>query len=287
MHFTPRPRWLRIVSMATLVLPVLRSPMMSSRWPRPIGIMASMALMPVWRGSCTGLRPVMPGAWTSRRRGSAPAISPRPSRGSPRGLTTRPSRASPTGTERMLPVALTAWPSSMWPTSPSTTAPIESSSRFSARPSVPPSNSRSSLTAAPGSPLTRAMPSPTSSMRPTWAISVTGSYPSRLRRSALVMSLGSKSPNSGSATATDPLSQLVQTGANAPVDHGVAHPGHDAPQHLGVDHDLHVDGPAGGPPEGLGQAAALVLVQRDGRAHLGGDPLARLGRPAHESAGDG
>ena len=35
-----------IVSMATVVLPVLRSPMISSRWPRPIGVMASMALMP-------------------------------------------------------------------------------------------------------------------------------------------------------------------------------------------------------------------------------------------------
>src|SRR5215213_1343206 len=287
MHFTSSPRWLRMVSTATLVLPVLRSPMMSSRWPRPIGIMASMALMPVWSGSWTGLRPVMPGAWTSRRRGSAPTISPRPSRGSPRGLTTRPSRASPTGTERMLPVALTAWPSSMWPTSPSTTAPIESSSRLRARPRVPPSNSSSSLTAAPGSPLTRAMPSPTSSMRPTWAISVTGSYPSRLRRSAAVMSFGSKSPNRGSATATDPLSQLVQTGAHAPVDHRVAHLGHDAPEHVRVDHDLDLDGLARGPAQGLGQAAALVLVERHRRAHLGHDPFAGGGRPAHESAGDG
>ena len=33
------------------VLPVWRSPMMSSRWPRPIGIMESMALMPVCSGS--------------------------------------------------------------------------------------------------------------------------------------------------------------------------------------------------------------------------------------------
>ena len=40
-----------IVSMAMAVLPVWRSPMISSRWPRPIGIMASMALMPV----CTGV----------------------------------------------------------------------------------------------------------------------------------------------------------------------------------------------------------------------------------------
>ena len=54
--------------MQTVVLPVLRSPMISSRWPRPMGVMASMALMPVWSGSCTGLRPVMPGAWISMRR---------------------------------------------------------------------------------------------------------------------------------------------------------------------------------------------------------------------------
>src|SRR4030065_692866 len=53
MHFTPRPRWLMIASTATVVLPVLRSPMISSRWPRPIGVMASIALMPV----CSGSRP--------------------------------------------------------------------------------------------------------------------------------------------------------------------------------------------------------------------------------------
>jgi hypothetical protein len=48
---TPWPFWLMIVSIAMAVLPVPRSPMMSSRWPRPIGIMASMALMPVCIGS--------------------------------------------------------------------------------------------------------------------------------------------------------------------------------------------------------------------------------------------
>src|SRR4029453_8253118 len=53
MHFTPRPRWLMIVSMAIVVLPVLRSPMISSRWPRPIGVIESMALMPVCSGSRT------------------------------------------------------------------------------------------------------------------------------------------------------------------------------------------------------------------------------------------
>src|SRR5436189_15345 len=47
MHFTPWPRWFRIVSTATVVFPVLRSPMISSRWPRPIGVIASIALIPV------------------------------------------------------------------------------------------------------------------------------------------------------------------------------------------------------------------------------------------------
>ena len=45
-----------IVSMPMAVLPVLRSPMISSRWPRPIGVIASMALMPVCSGSLTGCR---------------------------------------------------------------------------------------------------------------------------------------------------------------------------------------------------------------------------------------
>ena len=44
--------------------------MMSSRWPRPIGISASIALRPVAIGSCTDLRGMMPGALTSTRRRS-------------------------------------------------------------------------------------------------------------------------------------------------------------------------------------------------------------------------
>src|SRR5215210_6744319 len=48
--------WLMIVSIAIVVLPVARSPMISWRWPRPIGVSASMALMPVASGSCTDLR---------------------------------------------------------------------------------------------------------------------------------------------------------------------------------------------------------------------------------------
>ena len=51
MQMTSLPFWLMIVSSAMAVLPVWRSPMISSRWPRPIGIIASMALRPVCSGS--------------------------------------------------------------------------------------------------------------------------------------------------------------------------------------------------------------------------------------------
>ena len=56
------PFWLMIVSIATAVLPVCRSPMMSSRWPRPIGTIESMALRPVCTGCDTDLRQITPGA---------------------------------------------------------------------------------------------------------------------------------------------------------------------------------------------------------------------------------
>src|SRR3546814_4260363 len=46
---TSLPRWLMMVSTATAVFPVWRSPMISSRWPRPIGTMESMAFIPVCR----------------------------------------------------------------------------------------------------------------------------------------------------------------------------------------------------------------------------------------------
>ena len=46
-----------IVSRQMVVLPVERSPMISSRCPRPIGIIASIAMMPVCTGWLTGLAP--------------------------------------------------------------------------------------------------------------------------------------------------------------------------------------------------------------------------------------
>ena len=98
--------------MAIAVLPVLRSPMISSRWPRPIGVMASIALMPVCIGSSTGCRSAMPGAVDSTSRGlCSVTIGPLLSIGSPSGLTTRPIIASPTGTRSSSPVAVTVSPS--------------------------------------------------------------------------------------------------------------------------------------------------------------------------------
>ena len=47
--------------------PVWRSPMMSSRCPRPIGTRLSTALMPVCIGSFTEMRGIMPGAFTPTR----------------------------------------------------------------------------------------------------------------------------------------------------------------------------------------------------------------------------
>ena len=65
-----------IVSMAMAVLPVCRSPMISCRWPRPIAVIASMALMPVCSGSFTGWRSTTDGACVSSGRSSVSSIGP-------------------------------------------------------------------------------------------------------------------------------------------------------------------------------------------------------------------
>ncbi len=86
-----------IVSIAIAVLPVWRSPMISSRWPRPIGIIESIAFRPVCIGSLTPWRSTTPGALNSAGRTSVELIGPLPSSGLPSGSTIRPSSPSPTG----------------------------------------------------------------------------------------------------------------------------------------------------------------------------------------------
>ena len=61
------------------------------------------------------------------------------------------------------------------------TTPISRTSRFSARPSRPPSNSSSSLVMAECRPSTRAMPSPVSVTRPTSSRAASGAYAATLR----------------------------------------------------------------------------------------------------------
>src|SRR5918994_1935043 len=204
MHFTPRPRWLMIVSTAMVVLPVLRSPMISSRWP------------------------------------------------------------SPTGTDRMRPVALTVWPSLTPEASPSTTQPIESSSRLRARPTAPLSNSSSSLTAASGSPATVAMPSPTSVMRPTCAVETSGLKSSRFLRSAAAMSAVLMVSSAIGLVlvllSSECVLQLVEPAADRSVDHGVADLGDDAAEHRRVDDDLLAAG-CGDARIGEGLAQLVVALQ--------------------------
>ena len=57
--------------------------MISWRWPRPIAVMASIALMPVCIGSVTGWRAMTFGAWISSSRRSVDSMSPLPSSGRP------------------------------------------------------------------------------------------------------------------------------------------------------------------------------------------------------------
>jgi len=152
MQTRPLPFWLMIVSIAIAVLPVWRSPMISSRWPRPIGISASIALIPVWTGVSTDWRTMTPGAIRSTGRVLVAAIGPLSSSGRPSGSTTRPRSARPTGTSTTRPVVLTMSPSLIAVELPRMTAPTVSSSRLRAMPITPPGNSRSSDASAPSRP---------------------------------------------------------------------------------------------------------------------------------------
>src|SRR5512135_1640913 len=155
-----------LVSTATAVLPVWRSPMISSRWPRPIGTIESIVFRPVCTGWATFLRQITPGATFSMTSDSLALTGPLPSIGWPSELTTRPISSGPTGTSRMRPVHLTVSPSVMCSYSPRITAPTESRSRFSARPKVSPGNSSISPCIAFDSPWMRQMPSVTDTTVP-------------------------------------------------------------------------------------------------------------------------
>ena len=167
MQMTSPPFWLMMVSRITAVFPVWRSPMINSRWPRPMGIMLSIALMPVCKGSRTGWRSMTPGARRSSGLRSLVTIGPLPSSGCPSGFTTRPTSASPTGTDIIAFVRFTTSPSFSSVVSPSSTTPTCSSSRFSAIPYTSCGNASISPAITFSRPCTRAMPSPTLIIAPT------------------------------------------------------------------------------------------------------------------------
>src|SRR5581483_7883844 len=214
-----------MVSVATAVLPVWRSPMISSRWPRPIGIMASIAFSPVCSGSCTDLRATMPGALISTLRSSAPLIAPLPSIGCPSALTTRPTSPSPTGTDAILPVRLTTSFSRIFSYSPRSATPTLSSSRLSTMPRTSCGNSSSSPAIAPARPYTRAMPSPTVSTVPVSTTVTFWSYSSICLRmiceiSSALMSISVL--GLGRLFGEQLLAQLEELRAHAAVVHDVA-----------------------------------------------------------------
>ena len=119
-----------MASIAIAVLPVCRSPIISSRCPLPIGVIASIAVIPVSKGVLTLLRVITPGAILSIGRFFLVLISPSPSIGCPNALTTRPNNSSPTGTSITCLVRFTVSPSLIRVSSPKRTAPTWPSSRF-------------------------------------------------------------------------------------------------------------------------------------------------------------
>ena len=187
-----------MASTASPVLPVCRSPSISSRCPRPMGIIASMALMPVCSGTVTGARSRMAGAGRSMGRRSVVATGPRPSSGCPNGSITRPNSAAPTPTSITRPVRVTSSPACRCSQSPSSTTPTAVASTLNAIPSMPPAKVTSSSKPTPGRPVTVAIPVDTVATTPTSRQTGAGACPSRACRMASAAAASVPSPGSSS-----------------------------------------------------------------------------------------
>lgn len=131
-----------MASRAMAVLPVPRSPTMSSLWPLPIGTSASTAMIPVCSASWTDFLSMTPGALPSAILVPTALIGGPPSSGSPVTVMTLPKNSSPTGTLAICPVLLTvSLVSICLSTFPRLTIPASSASRVTASPLRPLSNS--------------------------------------------------------------------------------------------------------------------------------------------------
>src|SRR5471030_615040 len=274
-----------IASIATAVLPVWRSPMISSRWPRPIGTIESIDFRPVCTGWSTDLRAITPGATFSMTSVILALIGPLPSIGWPSALTTRPISSGPTGTSRMRLVHLTVSPSEICSKAPRMTAPTESRSRFIARPKVLPGNSSISPCITSDRPWMRTIPSATEITVPWLRTSAPPSKPSiRLLISSLIsdglsciltpkvwfsqLARGEESVRVRAACLSDQsCAHVLQLGLHRRVEHFIAdHHAHAADQRW-IDRDDRVE------------LAAEFLFQRR-------DQLGHLGRAQVEGTGD-
>src|SRR3954452_21202892 len=276
--------WLMIVSMMTAVLPVCRSPMISSRWPRPMGISASIAFRPVCIGSCTDLRGMMPGALTSTRRCSLATIGPLPSIGLPRPSTTRPSRPGPTGTSTMVPVRETVSPSRIRRSSPKITTPTLSVSRFSAMPRMPAEgNSTISPAITFCRPKTRAMPSPTDRTCPVSATLASVSNAAICFFRISEISAGRISISRGSLHG---VLQALQAGFQTGVIQAGPDPDDQAAEQVVFDPLTDIDVAVAGLDQAGAKLLALHIVERMRRGDEGGDDAAPLRHQGGEGADD-
>src|SRR5215211_6752786 len=274
MQTRSEPLLLMIVSIAIAVFPVWRSPMISSRCPRPIGIIESIAFRPVCIGSSTGLRWTTPGALCSAARDSVVLISPLSSRGRPSGSTRRPSSSSPTGISRRRPVRFNVSPSETLSQSPNRTAPTLSSSRLSASPTTSCGSSSISRDMQLSTPCTRAIPSPISSTVPTSERSADStSMPSiRSRRidaiSSGLISIAAFVPFL--RRLGDALSQFLEPASDARIQDHVADLHDQSPENVGIHLPLQLD-----------LVAGLLL---DLRAYPLRDLRVELDRAGHDDA---
>src|SRR6056297_807590 len=303
---TPLPRCARTLASATLVLPVWRSPKISSRCPRPIGNSASIALIPVWSGVLTGARARIGGAGRSiGRRFWARSGSP-PSRGSPSGETTRPSSSGPTGTSATRRVRLTRAPAVTRSTRSRSTTPTVSLRRSLAMPTAPPAKRSRSSTWAPGRPRTSAIPPETDSTVPSSSTRRPGPTSCRAASSASRSSSRTRPGSSPRASVSAPTGsaltfglprlfaavpllvavaahlphdvverrlQLVGPALRRPADLQAADPERDAHAQVGIDLEARVDLPLQRLPNGGGRLLARLDRRLERRRDHGGRAL--------------
>src|SRR5664279_3354169 len=272
-----------IESIATAVLPVWRSPMISSRWPRPIGTIESIDFSPVCIGWLTLWRAITPGAIFSIGADILALIGPLPSIGAPSALTTRPFSSGPIGTSRMRPVHLTVSPSEMCSYSPRMTVPTESRSRFSARPYVgEPSgaagNSSISPCMASERPCTRQMPSVTDTTVPSLRMLAETASPSMRLLISSEISAGFSCMSGPSLCSSGRLVEtqddfsgggqrrlhLLEAGADRGVEHLVADDDANAADQLGNDDHRRFELPAEAPLHRRLDVGGLAGVDREG-----------------------